>query len=88
LHCGQNNCTPGAQTGPLLTSSLPANFQDVAALPTQAQAAAAFPTVMSSNAPPVVTTGVSTAAISSGIPGWVWLLGGGVLLWFLMKGNK
>lgn len=92
LHCGQNNCTPGAQTGPLLTSSLPANFQDVAALPTQAQAAAVFPTVISSNSVPLAVAAGSSAlnvsTASSGIPTWVWLLGGGVLLWFLFAGGK
>lgn len=90
LHCGQNNCTPGAQTGPLLTSSLPANFQDVAALPTQAQAAAVFSGggILGTNNSSNSNGGSGTTTASTGIPSWLVLVGAVIVVILLMRGNQ
>jgi hypothetical protein len=96
MTCGQNNCSAPSNAPGVLVSSLPANFQVAQVAPTAAQIAAAFPTtttpsgqtVISSNAPPGTSTVSIAASSSSGIPLWVWLLGGGAVLWFLMSGGK
>jgi hypothetical protein len=96
MTCGRASCAPPSNAGGVLSSSLPANFQVAQVAPTAAQIAAAFPTtttpsgqtVISSNAPPGTSTVSLPASSSSGIPLWVWLLGGGAVLWFLMSGGK
>ena len=86
------NTTPAA--GGVTASSLPANFQAAQTPPTQAEIAAAFPAVISSAAPPAgpgVPAGAASivvASSSAGVPGWVWLLGGAAVLFFVLKGGK